>query len=227
MTRSSTRLAIVIAAATLARSAPAQVCTGFAGLRATPVQLSAAGAFNSNASGFGAAVTAGKDLFGTFGIGTTSYDALDGSSFDISAGGGYEFPVDQGRRVFVCPIAGLVVSLGPNDIQGSGVDARVVGFSFGFSFGWVAMARPQFALLPSAGIRIAHTKATLEDNAGSTLSTSDTYGLFAVGLGLVLNRVFTIQPAISVPFGLDSADATFGIAVAINFGKRSASTTSR
>lgn len=197
-----------------------QVCAGFAPLTETPFQLAGGAAFNSDATAFGGSFTGGKDFFGTFGIGMTSYDALDASSFDLSFGAGYDFAVDQRRRAFLCPVGGLLVSLGPNDVAGTGIDLRTIAFAFGFSIGGIAAESPQFAALPAAGLGFARGTVTAEDRFGNSASESDTYGLFSVGLGLLINKIFTIHPGISVPFGRENAKVSFGISFAINFGRR-------
>jgi hypothetical protein len=204
----------------LTSTAVSQMCAGFASLHRTPFQVGVGAAVNADASGFGAAFTAGNAGFGSLGLGTTHYDDLDGSSFDLAVGGGYEFPLDAGQRAFVCPSGSFSASFGPNDILGSGIDLHTIGFAFGFSLGGSAYHNSAFELLPSASLDIAYAKATLDDNAGNSLSSSDTYGLLGLSVGLVLSRVFTLRPSLSVPFALDNSNVSLGIALAYNFGHR-------
>ena len=212
-------LCLAAGIAVMAQPASAQVCAGFAGLRTTPIQFAAGAAFNTDASGFTGAVTAGKDLFGLVSIGTTHYDALDASSMNVSVGGGYSFAVESSQRLFVCPTANVHASFGPNDILGTGVDHHGKGFTVGFNVGGIALRNPRFQLIPSAGLGVLYTDDTFED-ATDRESTSDAFGLFDAGLGFIINDVFTIRPGFGFPFGVDDSNVTFNLSFAINVGHR-------
>jgi hypothetical protein len=210
---------LAFALALTAQPVRAQVCAGFAGLRTTPIQFSAGAAFNTDASAFAGSVTAGKDLFGAISIGTTHYDALNASSMNVAVGGGYDFAVESSQRLFVCPSVGIQASFGPNDILGTGVDHDAKGFSFGFDVGGIALRNPRFQLIPTAGLGVVYSHDTFEDATGSA-SSSDAYGVFDAGLGFIIGQVFTIRPALSIPFALDESNVTFGLSFAINVGHR-------
>lgn len=219
MHRRLTPVCLALALAFTAQPLRAQVCAGFAGLRTTPIQFAAGAAFNTDASSFGGSVTAGKELFGGASIGTTHYDAFNASSVDVGVGGGYEFPIESSQRLFVCPSAGIQASFGPNDILGTGVDRDAKGFSFGFDVGGIALRTPRFQLIPTAGLGVVYRHDTFEDATGST-SGSDAYGVFDAGLGFIMSQVFTIRPALLIPFALDESNVTFGLSFAINVGHR-------
>src|SRR5262249_1432774 len=108
----------------LSTQAAAQTCTGMPAFTSGHMQIAGGGQFQDGASGFSGTFGYGtpKSLYGKAGIGTTSYDAFDGSSFDFNVGGGYQIPLHSSRTAELCPIASLGLSSGPNDVLGSGVD---------------------------------------------------------------------------------------------------------
>ena len=65
--------------------AAAQTCTGMPSFSAGQMQVTAGGSFADGTSSFGGTFGYGlpKSLYGKAGLGTTSYDGLDGSSFDF------------------------------------------------------------------------------------------------------------------------------------------------
>lgn len=215
-------LCLAAGLAFMAQPASAQICAGFAGLRTTPIQFAAGAAFNTDASSFTGAVTAGKDLFGVASIGTTHYDAFDASSMNVTIGGGYDFAVEPSRRLFVCPTASVYASFGPDDILGSGIDHHGKGVSFGFNVGGIALGTPRFQLIPTAGLGVVYAHSTFED-ATNRESSSDAYGTFDAGLGFIIQDVFTIRPGFGFPFGVDDSNVSFNLSFAINIGHRSAS----
>ena len=46
-----------------------------------------------------------KSFYGKAGLGSTSYDGFDGSSFDLNLGGGYQIPLQSQSTAQVCPVA--------------------------------------------------------------------------------------------------------------------------
>ena len=107
----------------LGAKAAAQTCTGMPSFSAGQMQLAAGGSFADGASTFGGTFGYGvpKSFYGKAALGTTSYDAFDGSSLDFGLSGGYQVPLQSSRTMEVCPVASLSVGSGPNDVLGSGV----------------------------------------------------------------------------------------------------------
>jgi hypothetical protein len=210
---------LALALAFTAQPVRAQVCAGFPGFRTTPIQFSAGASFNTDASSFGGSVTAGKDLFGGITVATTHYDAFDASSVEVGLGGGYDFAVESSRQIFICPSVGIHATFGPNDLLGTGINHDAKGFTFGFDAGGIAVSTPRFQLIPTAGLGVVYVHDTFEDGTDSE-SVSDAYGIFDVGLGFVIADVFTIRPALLIPFAVDESNVTFGLTFAINVGHR-------
>lgn len=209
--------------------ARAQVCAGFPSLRDRPFQVGGGAAFTEDVTSFGASFTGGKRFFGTLNVGTTSIEVLNGSSVDLNVGAGYEVGLSQGT-VAICPLAGVAVGLGPNNINGTDVDVATRSLTLGVSVGTIAARSPQFAFIPAIFLQLASATTTVYNNvagtvpwpavrAASGVSESETFGVVGVGLGFVLERVLTIQPAVAFPFGSSASNPAFGITVAVNLGR--------
>jgi hypothetical protein len=204
----------------LAAQAAAQTCVGMPSFTSGQMQVSGGAQFGDGASRFGGTFGYGvpKNFYAKAGIGTTSYDGFDGSSFDLNLGGGYQIPLHASRVAELCPTASLNLGSGPNDILGTGVDMSSRTIAFGASVGALVNRNPQMRILPNAGFQLANTHVSLDDGTDSA-SDSQTYGLFTLGTGFVFNSRFSLNPSISFPVGLDGGDASFGLIGAVNFGQ--------
>jgi hypothetical protein len=204
----------------LAAQAAAQTCVGMPSFSSGQMQLAGGGQFADGASSFGGTFGYGapKGLYGKAGIGSTSYDGLDGSSFDFGVGGGYQVPLHSSRMAELCPVASLSLGSGPNDVLGSGVDMSSRTFAFGASVGALVNRNPQVRILPNASFQFANSRVKLDDGTDSA-ADSQSYGLLSLGTGFVFNSRFSLNPSISIPVGLDGGDASFGLIGAMNFGR--------
>jgi hypothetical protein len=200
--------------------AAAQMCTGMPSFSSGQMQVTAGGSFADGASSFGGTFGYGvpKNFYGKAGIGTTSYDAFDGSSLDLSLGGGYQIPVQASRAMEVCPVANLSLGSGPSDVLADGVDVSSRTFAFGAAVGGQVGRNPQLQIVPNASFQFANSRVELDDGTDSA-SNSESYGLLTLGTGFVFDSRYSISPSISIPVGLDGSDASFGLAGAIHFGR--------
>jgi len=200
----------------LGSKAAAQACTGMPSFSSGPMQITAGGSFADGTSSFGGTFGYGQPtgLYGKAGIGTTSYDGIDGSSFDFGVGGGYQVPLHTSRRAELCPIASLSFGSGPNDVVGSGMDMSTRNIAFGAAVGALVGNSSQMQILPNASFQFANTRLEVGDVAGS-----ESYGLLTLGTGFVFNSRFSLNPSISLAVGSDLYDTSFGINGAINFGR--------
>ena len=203
----------------LSTQAAAQTCTGMPAFSSGHMQVSGGAQFANGANSFGGNFGYGtpKSFYGKAGIGTTSYDPYNASSFDLNLGGGYQIPLHASRTAELCPIASLGLSSGPNDVLGSGVDLSSRTFAFGASVGALLGRNPQLRFVPNAAFQFANTRATADDGTSSA-SNSESYALLTLGTGFVFNSRFSLNPSINLPIGLDGADASFGLMGAMNFG---------
>ena len=213
-------LSLVLPLTLLTTKAAAQTCVGMPSFSSGQMQIAGGGSFADGVSNFGGTFGYGtpKALYGKAGIGTTSYDGFDGSSLDLSVGGGYQVPLQTSRTAELCPVASLSIGSGPNDIVGSGVDMSSRTFAFGAAIGALVGHSTQVRILPNASFQFANTRLSLDDGTTSAAS-SESYGLLTLGTGFVFNSRFSINPSISIPMGLDGSNTSFGLVGAMNFGR--------
>ncbi|MGH7580832.1 MAG: hypothetical protein ACREM9_11710 [Gemmatimonadales bacterium] len=204
----------------LGARAAAQSCTGMPSFSSGQMQATAGGSFADGASSFGGTFGYGmpKGVYGKAGLGTTSYDAFDGSSLDFSVGGGYQIPLQTSRTAELCPVASLSFASGPNDVIGSGVDMSSRTFALGAAVGALLGHNPQLQFVPNASFQFANTRVSMDDGTDS-VSGSESYGLLTLGTGFVFNSRYSLSPSISIPMGLEGSDASFALAGAIHFGR--------
>ena len=204
----------------LTTRAAAQTCVGMPSFSSGQMQVAGGGTFTDGASSFGGTFGYGtpKGLYGKAGIGATSYDALSGSSLDLTFAGGYQIPLRTSRTAQVCPIASLSFGSGPKNVLGSGVDMSSRTFAFGAAIGGLVGHSTQMQILPNASFQFANSRAVVDDGTTSTAG-SEGYGLLTLGTGFVFNSRFSVNPSLTLPMGLDGSSTSFGLSGAINFGR--------
>jgi hypothetical protein len=204
----------------LTAQAAAQTCVGMPSFSSGQMQITGGGQFADGANSFGGTFGYGapKGLYGKAGIGTTSYDGLDGSSLDFGVSGGYQVPLHASKVAELCPVASLSLGSGPNDIFSTGTDMSSRTFALGASVGTVLGRSPQLRFVPNGSFQFANSRVKLDDGTNSA-SDSQSYGLLTLGTGFVFNARFSLNPSISIPVGLDGGDASFGLVGAMNFGR--------
>jgi outer membrane protein with beta-barrel domain len=222
------RRSLVVSLALLAivrTAAVAQTCQGLPSYSRGQMQVTGNAEFGNGMDSFGGTFGYGQPagVFGNVGIGTTSIDALDGSSFDIGVGGGYQMTVGPTKKIHLCPVASLGLGMGPKDVGGSGVDFSSQNFGFGVALGTSLPGGPRMQVVPTGGLGLAYLKLK-SDNGNNTNSASETYGVLNMGVGLIFNSNISIRPGISVPLGLDGGETSFGLTFGYNFGNKSAGT---
>jgi hypothetical protein len=204
----------------LGTRAVAQTCTGMPSFSAGQMQATAGATFADGMSSFGGTVSYGvpKSFYGKAALGTTSYDAFDGSSLDFSLAGGYQIPLQTSRTAELCPVASLSLGSGPDDVLGSGIDMSSRTFALGAALGAQLGHNPQLQIVPNASFQLANTRLSVDDGTDSA-SDSESYGLLTLGTGFVFNSRYSLNPSISLPMGREGSDASFTLAGAIHFGR--------
>jgi hypothetical protein len=216
------RRALVVSLALVAllnAPAVAQTCQGLPSFSHGQMQLSGTMMFENGMDSFGATFGYGQPagVFGNVGIGTTSYDGFDGSSFDLGLSGGYQMKVGARKKMHLCPVASFSLLMGPNDIFGSGVDMSTQNLAFGFALGTELPGSPKMEIVPTGGLGLAYMKVKADDGTTSS-SASETYAVMDLGVGFIFNSQISVRPGISIPLGLDGGDTGFGLTVGYNFG---------
>lgn len=218
------RRSLVVSLALLAiLSAPAvaQTCLGLASYSDGPLQVSGSSWLTSEASSFGAGLGYGRpgSVFGGLAIGTTSNEAVDGSSLDIGASFGYQISVGKTARFHLCPVANLSFGIGPKNTFNSGVDRSNKMVSAGIALATSLLAGPRLMIIPTLGLAYAYRQARAENAAGASLfEITENYARVQLGVGLVLNSNISVRPGVDLPLGLEGTDPTFGITVGYTFG---------
>jgi hypothetical protein len=201
--------------------AVAQTCQGLPSFSHGQMQVTGNMVFQDGMDTFGGTFGYGQPagLFGNVGIGTTSIDAFDGSSFDLGVSGGYQMRVGASKKMHLCPVASFGLGMGPKDIFGSGVDMSTQNLGFGVALGTSLPGGPRMEIVPTGGLSLAYLKVKADDGTTSN-SDSETYGVMDLGVGFIFNSQISVRPGISIPLGLDGGDTGFGLTVGYNFGNK-------
>ena len=215
-----TALAAVVITMATASSAGAQTCAGRAGQEAGSIQLSGdysavQGVKQFSVTGGGL----GQTGFGGVTLGSISYDDFAGSTFVLGAGAGYRLPVGSSGNAEICPVISGSLGMGPNDIEGTGIDASTRSAQVGLTAGYRIAGGTDIAIIPTVGAGFTYSSFKLTDGVDS-LEDSDTYGALSVGVGLVLGRQFTALPSVTIPVGLENADPVVNIGLTLSLGTR-------
>jgi hypothetical protein len=220
----------VAAALTVLAALPldAQLCAGTASF--TTGRMQAGGQFLSNddysSYGVGLAVGNARGLYGGVQLANNDYDFVNESGLAIGVGGGYQLrPAKQGFQI--CPVASMVIGLGPDNIGGSNTDMSTFQFSAGALIGMVAHRSGNLQIIPTGGLSIVNSKVTISAPGGNNAEDSETYFGIDLGAGLVFNQVWTIRPMLSLPMGADNREESVSLGVSYNFGKRAAAKPAR
>lgn len=204
-------IALSILAGLVGSTAAAQVCEGRPGSSAGRVALGAAFATANGATEFGVGVTAlGAGAYGGATLGRVTYDDFSGSTTTVGGGVGYQVAVGSAGRAQLCPYLTGQLGFGPNDIEGTGVDASVRNLGVGVTWGVVASQSQEVTLIPTVSAGVARASIKFSDGVND-ITVSDSYGQLRFGLGVALGRQFAFTPSIIVPLGLDDSDPVFGI----------------
>ena len=214
------RLAIATAMLLSASVASGQVCTGGPGRDAGAVQLG--GGYSSAKSAteiIGAASGIGERAYGRAFVGSVAYDELSGSTTVLGGTAGYQVPVGSTGRTQLCPYATLSLGFGPNDIEGTGIDASSTGFDFGVSLGHEIPSSSEISVIPFAAANFSRSTVKLSLD-GDSESTSDSHVSIGFGVGIVINKQFAVRPQISIPVGAQDSDPVVGIGFSLALGNK-------
>jgi hypothetical protein len=215
---------MLVAAALVGLATPvvgeAQTCLGLAPFSAGPVQIGGTGDFGNDSKALAAGVTIGSTsgAFGGAFLGTVSYDAFEENTTVVGGSLGWQVAVGKSGRAQMCPGVGVAIGRGPENISGSRANLSSQSAFVGFQIG--IFAGEQLRLVPTAGVALVYSKVDFDGSYFGQGQRTDVSGLIDLAVGLVISRV-SIRPSVDIPIGLEGADPSLGIMVAINFGRRS------
>ncbi|HEY7395620.1 MAG TPA: hypothetical protein VH559_12285, partial [Gemmatimonadaceae bacterium] len=185
-----------------------------------PLRAGGGVGFANNVTNFNANLNVGS-MYGPFGgvsVGRSDFDGNANSGTTIALDGGYSFELNPQRTAKFCPIAGFSYMSGP-DVGNNDISFRTV--SVGGSFGGLIHTQSTVTLAPFVSASFADLKRTTTPPNGNSASVDDQFGLITFGSGFVMNRMLTIQPAVTFPVGVDNGfrdDPTFTLGFGVNFG---------
>lgn len=217
MTRPSRVIALAITLLVTPLVVQAQMCLGLAPFSAGRVQLAASGEFGKDSDAFAANLTFGSATgpFAGVSIGTVSYDDFDGNTTIVGAQFGWQAPIGSENRIELCPAAGAAYGFGPDNIEGSGTDLSAWTAFFGLQLGISAGSNPQFRIVPTVGAGLAYSKLDLEGGFFGGVEADETFGIFTLGIGFVVNSRVSILPSVDIPTG--GPDPSFGVLLGVTF----------
>jgi hypothetical protein len=202
--------------------AAAQTCMGFASFGPAPLQATASGSLNNLSNTFGATIGYGtlSGVYGNFGVATTGYDELEGSTLGLAAHAGYQIGLGASRSVQICPNVGFGIGRGPND-DAAGNDQFGQSATIGFSIGTELGGNPRMSVVPTAGFFYAYSSQKAENSAGAELfEISDQYWMTRIGIGFILSQRISVRPSMDISVDrLETSHPTFSLTLGYNFGR--------
>jgi len=212
----------ILASLLASRFAAAQRWQGFLSFQRRPAQAFVRGQLGDESRWYAAGVALGSTgAFAELELGAIDVDAFAAaSSRTIRGAVGYQVPLNERGTAQLCPIAQAVFASGPKNVNGSGLDYSETDFSFGLAAGVVANGTaPQVEIIPTGSIAFGNANSTFTNSLGSVSDSHlGAFGVFSLGVGLVLGQETSITPLVSRPFGVSGASTTFAIRVAFAFG---------
>jgi hypothetical protein len=158
-------------------------------------------------------------VFGGVAIGTTSNEAIGGSSLELGASAGYQIPLENAARFHLCPAVSVGVGIGPKNTFNSGVDRSNQTASAGIALATSVAAGPRVKIIPTVGLAYAYRQDRAENAAGASLfEITYHYARLQLGVGLLLNSNISVRPSADIPLGLAGSEPTVGIILGYNFG---------
>lgn len=200
----------------------AQTCLGLPGPEGGRIQLGAGYMSSADASQFGlSAGVVSSRFLGQLSTATVNFDALRGYARAEGVSLGYRLPIGTRGRTEMCPVVdgslGEIVSRGndPRNVEEFNNPRRIAltrGASAGVSLGHRMQASNSFAVVPAVSASYVHS-AVRQDQL--ELRNSINYGSMRFSVGLLLGTRFTASPSVSVPFALDGASRSLGLAFTV------------
>jgi hypothetical protein len=215
----TTPVLVAIALDLSAALAAAQTCAGTASFSGHPVQLSAGLSTTKGGKSYavGMAVGAAGPFVGV-GLSRAEYEGFEGAETDFAARAGYAINLNATKTFQFCPTADFGYGTGPDFVvEATTVHTSGRGMGLGGSIGGVVPVTQTFDFVPSVGGSYEISRVTVSAN-GVSNSESWHWGGIGVGAGFVINKILSLEPAVSVPLGLGRTQPTFSLNVGFNFG---------
>ncbi len=197
----------------------AQICTGTASFGAGIVRLGASASFSDGTKLYGGELALGapRGLFGTADAAQISTDGTSETSTVI--GGTLGYSVEVGSIADFCAIAAFSHTTFPDIQFGSAtITSSQNDVGFGGALGVAAVVSPNLSVVPYTEVEYVHATATASSVSVGSSSASQDYGVLEIGFGIVMGKVVTLRPSVSIPVGLTGGKTAVNIGLALNFG---------
>ena len=204
----------------------AQRCMGTAPLNEWTGRAGVVGTHNERAQSVGATLGAGVTdaLFVSGTFSRLWIDAAVDHVPAVSVSLGYGFDVNWPRDILafhVCPLAtfksvdGPEVDLGPVTPR---VYVKSHAYRGGLALGGAVLGWPSLSVMTTGSASFVREVARTRQ-AANEYKVSEDYGLLDGGIGVVIRHTFTVQGTASVPVAIRGLVPTYGIMLAMNFGR--------
>ena len=161
----------------------------------------------------------GRGAFGDLTLGSQHFKGFDASSFVVGTGIAYQVALNAKGTIQFCPHASLGFNIGPNNIQGSGIDYGASAWALGGGIGVLATHSGQTDLMPTLSFGFVHaTERLTNNNTGATTSASQSFEFIDLGVGLVHKHQLALRPIVSIPLGLPGGTIAFTVALNYSLG---------
>jgi hypothetical protein len=214
---------VLAAGIIIAPAVEAQVCAGTPAFSAGRVRVGAGTAFGDTAKHYGVQLAGGATQ-GPFGSATVStvhyhqvsqYDHVSGSGTAVATSVGSS--LNQGGSAQFCPLLGFRYQKANTDTRLGPGSSSAAAFSLGGSLGGIVKSEPgtDYILFTSAALVLSHGSERFGDFSGSS---NEHWIEITAGVGVIMSRVLTLQPAVNLWSGGLGGGSSLSIAVAVNFG---------
>lgn len=205
---------------TVASTARAQVCMGYPSFAVGDLRMTGNVAFGSDTKTIGGSFAFGQatGLFGGPTVDYVSFPAPADKALVYTGTVGWGIDLADRGRIALCP---LLVGSYQDGPAGQSLNRRldITGKSLGAgaAIGGDVPLSPRMHLVPFASVVLTtSTSTTIIQGLIDIKSTAtDRYAAITVGVGVVIDKIWTIRPSLSIPAGLQGGTATVGLTLSI------------
>jgi hypothetical protein len=207
-----------------ASTAVAQSCVGLSSFAAGPIRLDAGISTGNDVTTFLGGVSAGapNGPFGSVHVISYKPEDIDERSTGFSLSGGWEFELSRSAasapRISLCPVVGFQRVSESEEVEGIEVEGTARNFQLGIALGTTIGTTSALRFAPFGALSFNRLSAEVE-GGGFSFEEDEDYGTIDLGIGILVSRIFTIRPMVTIPVGLEESDPTFGVSVHLNFGR--------
>ncbi len=193
---------------------PGQACRGFAPFQGQPLHPFIRGQFSNQTTTFGGGIgVGGRTGFGNANFAWLGTDAFWSHGIAIGADAGLELPL---RIVQVCPVAEVAWVLGPNDINGTGVQYRERDYMFGVSAGVSLNGNARaVSIIPTGSYAHLNSHNRITASSGAFNTNDQASDIVSVGVGFIFSQRVGFTPSFSWASGAGVSWRSLGLRITL------------